>query len=176
MNPFIKSAIKLFNEKGIKFTLNELATINKMSKKTIYKIYGDKEAVIRLSIIAVFKSIKEEEKEIFQSKSLTTIEKLKAIICVFPSFSVNYNHVDEIKTNYPDAYKEIHQHLESGWDSTKAIVKQAVREGVLEPLDFDLLKLILVGLFNEIVGMDEDVQKETLKASLDMILKGYSKE
>ena len=58
---FVDKAIELFNKKGVKFTLAELAKELKISKKTIYKLYGNKEDVIMLVVEQVFSYIKEKE-------------------------------------------------------------------------------------------------------------------
>jgi len=173
MNDFIKNAIELFNHKGIKFTVAELAAVNKMSKKTIYKAYGDKEKVIELSILAVFDSIKEQERQIEGSETLTTIEKLKGILSVYPSIEVNYERVHEIRDSYPGTYQTIVNQFESNWDGTERIFKQAIDEGVLDPMDFECLKLIMLGIYNEIVDLDECKQQEVLQKSLDLLLHGY---
>jgi len=173
MNEFIKNTIELFNEKGIKFTVAELATRNKMSKKTIYKEYGDKEKVIELSILAVFESIKEQEKAIENRRDLSTIGKLKGILSVFPSFTVNYERVHEIRDSYPEAYQTIVSHLESNWDGTERIFKQAIDEGVLKAMDYGTLKLIVLGIYNEIVDLEVDEQQRVLSNCLDLVLYGH---
>lgn len=175
MDKLIKSAIDLFNQKGVKFTLDELATQNKISKKTIYKQYGDKEKVIELAIMNVFDSIKTTEREILENLSLSKIEKLKQYLCVFPSFEVNYEYVVGIKEQYPNAYKKIHERFEDGWEGTQLLVSQAIEEGLLENFDFGVLKVLLVGVYNEVVLMDEHIQKETLRKAIDFLIDGHLK-
>ncbi len=63
---FVDKAIELFNQKGVKFTLAELAGELKISKKTIYKLYGNKEDVINLVVEKVFVSMKEKETDIMR--------------------------------------------------------------------------------------------------------------
>ncbi len=176
MEAFLYSAIELFNEKSVKFTLIELATRNKMSKKTIYKLYGDKEKVIELAIMAVFDSIKEEERKIFNRKDLSDMDKLKEYLCVFPSFSINYEYVDDLKHHYPSAYDIIRNRMHADWEGTRVLVEQAIEDKYLQELDFEILRLILLGIYNEIVTLDEEQQRKRLRASIDMIFKGYEIE
>ena len=41
----LEGTIKAFNEKGLKFTMDDVAKILGMSKKTIYTVFRDKESM-----------------------------------------------------------------------------------------------------------------------------------
>jgi AcrR family transcriptional regulator len=42
-NAILEGTIQVFNEKGLKFTMDDIASLLGMSKKTIYKVFRDKE-------------------------------------------------------------------------------------------------------------------------------------
>ena len=42
----LEGTIKAFNEKGLKFTMDDVAKILGMSKKTIYTVFRDKESMV----------------------------------------------------------------------------------------------------------------------------------
>ena len=53
----VNIVIDLFAEKGSKFKMDDVASAMKISKKTIYAEYGNKEALIILVVKAVFEGI-----------------------------------------------------------------------------------------------------------------------
>ena len=46
----LDEAAKLFDRKGIKFTMDDLARSLAVSKKTIYTVFGDKRAIMKETI------------------------------------------------------------------------------------------------------------------------------
>ncbi len=59
----IETAIELFNEKGIKFTMDDLAKSVGMSKKTIYQMFRDKDTLVIEAVEYGFRKIKLDENE-----------------------------------------------------------------------------------------------------------------
>ena len=70
------ATIKLFNEKGLKFTMDDIAAELKISKKTIYQIFKDKESMFLHMVDYCFDAIKESEKVIIDSVELSTTDKI----------------------------------------------------------------------------------------------------
>ena len=59
----LEGTIKAFNEKGLKFTMDDVAKILGMSKKTIYTVFRDKESMFLAMVDYMFDSIKESEQQ-----------------------------------------------------------------------------------------------------------------
>ena len=68
----LEGAIVAFNEKGLKFTMDDLASVLGMSKKTIYKIYRDKEEMFYAMVDYCFDKIKESEDEVINDPRLSS--------------------------------------------------------------------------------------------------------
>ena len=64
----LEGTIKAFNEKGLKFTMDDVAKILGMSKKTIYTVFRDKESMFLAMVDYMFDSIKESEQQIVEDK------------------------------------------------------------------------------------------------------------
>ena len=47
----LDAAIDAFNEKGAKFTLEDISKSQNISKKTIYTVFADKESLDRKSVV-----------------------------------------------------------------------------------------------------------------------------
>ena len=57
----LENTLKVFNQKGLKFTMDDIAREMSISKKTIYTVFKDKEALFFASVDYMFDSVKEAE-------------------------------------------------------------------------------------------------------------------
>ena len=87
----LEAVIVVFNEKGIKFTMDDVAKQLEISKKTIYTVFQNKEALLYEMVDYAFDSIKESERAIMEDSSLSLIEKIRRILVVLPA---GYREVD----------------------------------------------------------------------------------
>ena len=76
----LDATLRVFDRKGLKFTMDDLAKELSISKKTIYTVYDDKEALFLAMVDYIFDSIKESEQMILTDPALGTIEKLQRIL------------------------------------------------------------------------------------------------
>ena len=65
----LEGTLKAFNQKGLKFTMDDLAGILGMSKKTIYTVFRDKESLFLAMVDYLFDSIKESERQVLENPS-----------------------------------------------------------------------------------------------------------
>ena len=78
----LDATLRVFDQKGLKFTMDDLAKELSISKKTIYTVYDDKEALFLAMVDYIFDSIKESEQMILTDPSLSVVEKLHHILGV----------------------------------------------------------------------------------------------
>lgn len=141
----LNSVISEFDEKGVRFTMDELADKLGISKRTIYENIGSKEGVIDFIIDEAFSSIKAQEKKIIDNPELTILDKLQGILRVMPELSntLDYRRIYEIRKFYPKLYQKIERNLESGWDVTMSLLDDAVKQGLIKPVNPVLFKEII---------------------------------
>lgn len=137
--------IVVFNQKGLKFTMDDVAKELGISKKTIYKVFPDKEKMFLLMVDYLFDGIKNAEDEVMHDKNLTTIEKIRKILGVMPE---SYRNIDlrklyQLKERFPNTYRRVEERLESGWENTIALIEKGIKEGVIRPLPICLVKMML---------------------------------
>jgi len=136
-------ALNVFKTKGLKFTMDDLATEMKMSKKTIYTVFDDKNELLCEMVDYAFDMIKEAEDKIYYDATLSTVEKLRGVLSVLPE---SYNGFDfqtlyQFSDKYPKAYEKLSMRLESGWEKTWDLLKIGVKDGTVRDIDFDIFKL-----------------------------------
>ena len=141
----LNGTMEVFNQKGLKFTMDDIAKQLSISKKTIYKVFPDKEKMFLLMVDYLFDGIKNAEDEVMRDKNLTTIEKIRKILGVMPE---SYRDIDlrklyQLKERFPNTYKRVEERLETGWENTIMLIERGIKEGVIRPIPICLVKMML---------------------------------
>lgn len=175
----IEATIDEFNEKSLKFTMDDLARRLEISKKTIYTIFPDKETLFFETVEYGFAAIKVSEQEILDDDTLDIVEKIKRILIVLPN---RYKHIDwrqvyVVKEKYPRIYKKIEQRIETGWDTTIALLEQGIRLGAIKNISIPVLKLIVEGAIQSFLGSKDLIEcgiayDEALDKMMDILMEG----
>lgn len=139
----VEGGVRLFKEKGLKFTMDELANEIKMSKKTIYVLFRDKEALLYYMADYFFDDVQKEEEKILSDKNLSTVEKFRDILGALPDIYENYDFtkVYRYKEKYKRVYDHVNERLESGWDITFKVLDQGIKEGVFRDVNHTVFKM-----------------------------------
>ncbi len=141
----LEATIKVFNKKGLKFTMDDIATELSISKKTIYKVFKDKETMFYDMVDYCFDAIKESEAEVVEDTTISTVEKVRRILSVLPEGykSIDFRQLYELKAKYPKTYLRVEERLESGWENTIALIQQGIEEGEIRPVNVSILKTMI---------------------------------
>ena len=152
----LEATIKVFNRKGLKFTMDDIASELSMSKKTIYTVFRDKESMFFAMVDYCFDKIKESESEILSDDSLSTVEKIRGVLAVLPSGykDVDFRQLYTLKYKYPNTYSRVEERLETGWEKTIALINQGIEEGSIRPVNVNLLKSMLEATIEQFFQRD----------------------
>jgi len=177
----LAGTVEVYGEKGIKFTMDDLAKHLGMSKKTIYTVYREKKTLFMAMVDYVFDSIKESERKVVEDNSLSTIEKIRRILGVLPD---SYKNVDLgqlyiLREKYPDIYVKVEERLETGWDQTIALIEQGIKEGVVRPVNIKLVKMMFEASIEQFFSRDILVKNgisylEALDEVVNIIVEGIA--
>ena len=63
----LEVTLKVFNQKGLKFTMDDIAHELGISKKTIYTVFKNKEELFLTMVDYIFDGIKESEQQVMRS-------------------------------------------------------------------------------------------------------------
>ena len=175
----MESVINQFNQKGMKFTMDDISKELHISKKTIYKEFDDKDELFFATVDYGFAAIKEKEAEIINDNSLDIVEKLTKVIVCLPD---NYRNIDfrmayQLKDKYPTVYSKLSSRIESDWEEREKLLKQAMDEGKLRKMPIPVVKLIIEGAIEKFLGSEElsktSVSYENaLNDMIDIIING----
>lgn len=158
----LEGTIKAFNKKGLKFTMDDIARILGMSKKTIYKVFRDKESMFYAMVDYIFDCIKESERHIVEDASLSTLDKIRKVLGVMPESyrDVDFRKLYQLRDKYPAVYRQVEQRLETGWEETIALLEQGMAEGCIRQIPIPLVKLMLEASLEQFFQRDILIQNE----------------
>ena len=80
----LEETLKIFNKKGLKFTMDDIARNLGISKKTIYTVFRTKEQLFLTMVDYIFDGIKISEQQVMDNEKLTVVEKIRKIFKVMP--------------------------------------------------------------------------------------------
>jgi AcrR family transcriptional regulator len=152
----LEATIKVFHEKGLKFTMDDIAKELSISKKTIYTVFRDKETLFLDMVDYCFDRIKESEASVMEDESLSTTEKIRKILGVMPESyaDLDFRQLYSLKDKYPKIYHRLEERLESGWENTIALINQGIKEQVIRPVNVGLVKLMLEASIEQFFSRD----------------------
>jgi AcrR family transcriptional regulator len=150
------AAIGLFEDRGIRFTMDELARRLRMSKRTIYEQVGTKEEILEHVINEAFASIKAREAAIIADPDLDVVSKLRQVLTAMPVRTdlVNPAAIAQVREAYPAKYDLIVEHLSTGWEATLELYAEAVRQGRLRPVNPLVLREVLLAAMEHLLRDD----------------------
>ena len=156
----LKGTIQAFNEKGLKFTMDDLARILGMSKKTIYVEFTDKNSLFLAMVDYLFDGIKESEEEIINNTDIDIVDKITTMLGVLPE---SYKDIDlrqlyMLKDKYPVIYKRVEERFENGWQQTIELLKEAMEEGKVRKVNVDIFKMMMEAAIEQFFQRDVLVQ------------------
>lgn len=152
----LEATIKVFNKKGLKFTMDDVARELSMSKKTIYTVFRDKESLFLHMVDYCFDKIKESEEAVLDDQSLSTTEKIKKILGVMPESykDVDFRQLYSLKEKYPKTYQRVQERLENGWENTIALLNQGIEEKVVRPVNVMIVKMMFESAIEQFFSGD----------------------
>ena len=158
----LEATIKVFNKKGLKFTMDDIAKELSMSKKTIYTVFRDKEALFLEMVDYCFDKIKASEAEILGNDSLTTVEKLTQVLGVMPEGyrDIDFRQLCSLKEKYPTTYRRVEERLETGWEAILDLIHTGIEEGSIRPVNVVILKTMMEATLEQFFQRDVLVENE----------------
>jgi AcrR family transcriptional regulator len=179
----LEATIKVFNEKGLKFTMDDIARELSMSKKTIYTIFQDKESLFLEMVDYCFDKIKESENAIVSNPQLSTVDKLRRILGVLPEGyrEIDFRQLYSLKTRYPEIYNKVEERLETGWENTFFLINQGIEEGSIRPIQIPILKTMFEATLEQFFQRDILIRhqisySEALDQVVEILLDGILTE
>ncbi len=158
----LEATIKVFNRKGLKFTMDDIATELGISKKTIYAVFKDKESMFFSMVDYCFDKINEHKEMTLQDESLSTVDRIRAVLAMLPDGyrNVDFGKLYVLKDKYPKIYAKVEERLESGWEGILTLINKGIEEGSIRPVNVYILKTMMEATLEQFFQRDVLVKNE----------------
>ena len=149
----LDAAAKLFQAEGLGFTMQQVAAALHISKKTIYTVYSDKEALLLDMVDMLFEKIHRRKAEL-AALPLPLEERLRAVIIALPEeyAALDFRQLDALEEKYPAVAARVRRHLETGWEPTMALLEQGIAEKRIRPVNLTVLRRVLTAAFQQLLS------------------------
>ncbi|GIN20363.1 TetR/AcrR family transcriptional regulator [Siminovitchia fordii] len=136
-------------DKGIKFTMDDLAGRLGISKRTLYENFSSKVEILEAIIELTITEFDEKTEAIVEDSSLSLLEKIKAAIMVVPKYDEFYDLqiLEQMKKYYPKQWERMNHSL-SEWEALKNLLEQGIEEGLLKEQNVELLMRLVIDATN----------------------------
>lgn len=174
------STIEVFNNYGMRFTMDDIASNMKISKKTIYTVYRSKDAMLLDMVDFIFDNIAISKGATIEDSQESLGDKIKAHLTAMPDMfeQINFTELFFLKDKYPEIYNKVRMRLESGWEPTMQLLKQGQEEGVIKKdANLSVFKMMmetsLSAFFeNDILKQQGLTYRDGLDLVVDILLDG----
>ena len=180
-NRILDATIAIYNERGLKFTMDELAASLSMSKKTIYSVFPDKHALLYDMVDYVFDYIRVEKAAVAKKADLDIREKLRLVLGMltekFENIDLSRLHI--LGDKYPDVYAHVTERLEGQWEETIEILDEGMKKGAFREFSVPIFKLMMESTLesffrNDILVRNSISYRAALDQVVDILLNGIT--
>lgn len=143
-NRIIDSVAKYINLYGVKrFTVDDIAKDLGISKKTIYKYYENKDALVNAFIRT---SLEDNNKNTMEAvdREASVIGKLNAALLSHHKYQIPLEILEGIQKYYPEDWKKIEEQRRFKIELLRKLVDEGIRSGQLRSdINTEIISLIL---------------------------------
>lgn len=166
-------------DKGIKFTMDDLARRLGISKRTLYEHFSSKAEVLDTIIEQTLQESDAKTNEIIEDKSLSLMDKMKAVMTVLPNHFELYDIriLEQMKRVYPEQWVKIDEALKDDWDTLRVLIEQGMEEGTIRRQNAAFIMKVILDAVNSTLDQRFFAQQnislpEALEAIADVIMYG----
>ncbi len=174
-NTIIQSAINLYKEKGLAFTLDDITKDLHIAKKTIYRYFSSKEKLLEDIVEYGFENIQENKRHILQ-EDIPYVEKLKKLLIEMPTDieSIDFKQLEPLSVQYPSVFELISNHLKSDWQPVFDFLQEGIDKGIIRDVPLYMIEVIVSSSMNTLLSSskDEHTYQQSLQDLVDILLKG----
>ncbi|PZX49131.1 TetR/AcrR family transcriptional regulator [Algoriphagus chordae] len=133
----LDAAYKLFLEKGYRHTtMDDIAQLLGMSKKTLYKYYPGKLELLGASFEVTKTKLTAKVEAIVDNRYISFPLKLKSTLTVMASLlgPINPELFEDLREHAPEIWEDLEQYInESAYTRFKQLLDQGISEGLVNP-------------------------------------------
>ncbi|KZE41928.1 transcriptional regulator [Brevibacillus parabrevis] len=175
----MKGFIEEIREKGMKFSMDDLARRLGISKRTLYEHFSSKVEILETIISQTFAESDEKTRQILADDSLSLLDKIKGVMMVLPTHYEFYDLriLEQMKRYYPEQWALVDSALSDDWQTLRSLIEQGIKEGLIVNMNVTLMMKLIVDAVNSTLDQrfymkNQITVSEALAAIVDVLLYG----
>lgn len=156
----LKRILVVFFERGVKTSMDEIAKILSISKRTIYEQFKNKDEIVLLSIVYMMEGDEDGEMVDYIREQCNPIEELFPIVHenVRQAYGYRFKFLADVKRLYPDVHKQcVVFYKEKHINCLRNIIQRGKQQGLFrKDINEDV---ILMYMFKETTVLAEQKYK-----------------
>jgi len=152
-NRILMGAVEEMKNRGVKFTMSNLAKRLNLSKTSLYEHFSSKNELVHNIIITALDDIHKQEQVIYNNTELSVPEKIEAFLKLTPIVfgPINsYSLYDDLRHYYPHEWQLVSVFQESQQNRLAAFITQNVENNTLRPINLTIFKRIVLCMTNDL--------------------------
>ncbi|PLY07743.1 MAG: hypothetical protein C0622_00050 [Desulfuromonas sp.] len=144
--------LELMNEKGMNFTVAELARQLAVSKRSIYEHFVSKRELVEAVLDEILSDLQSQVQQIVKSQQLGTVAKLTALMSTSPKAlgPLSSRIIADIKRLLPEKWRAFERLFDERWEEITQLFEEGARQGLLRTVDLTVLQQVYRGAINEL--------------------------
>lgn len=183
INRIVDVTIQLIQQKGISFTISDLAKRLAVSRRTIYEHFSSKDEIVDEVINRFINQIQAKEKEIAEQAQFNPLEKIKQILTYVPNdFQLmNPQLVSDLKKSHYHQWEKLDRFFKEEWSEVLSLLEKGIEEGKIKRVTPSLFIQMYLSGVNQIFDakflLENQVSiQSALNEIIDILLHGISLE
>lgn len=146
----------MLNLYGIRFTTADLAMELGVSKRSLYEHFDSKNDIIAAVFDEILRGLESEITAITLDGNLDTVEKLKALMEIWPKAVGPFSAlaVENTRRLLPGEWLKFERYFQRKWDIVDQVVSQGIAAGQLRGVNTAVLRRLYMGGIDQLLDYE----------------------
>lgn len=176
----LAAAIEEVTLRGLRFTMQDLATRLRVSKRSIYENFSSKEDLISYMVDHILRDMSSQEQAILDTKA-SCISKLEQLLTVHPyeAEMFNKNIYEDLRRFFPRQWQKVEEARQLRLQRIEQLLKAGIAAHELKPVNVGLVSEVIKCSFDSFTSyhfleQNKLTYKEAMESLLHIMLEGIS--
>lgn len=145
----LAAALEEINIRGLRFTMQDLATRMKVSKRSLYENFASKEELVGSLLDDILAEMARQEKAICES-AYSPREKLQQLLTVHPyeAEMFNKNIYEDLRRMFPNQWQKVEASRLERQQRIEQLLQEGIARGELRTVNVGLVGELIKDAFN----------------------------
>ena len=176
----LAAAIEEVTLRGLRFTMQDLATRLRVSKRSIYENFSSKEELVSYMVDAILTDMSTQEQAILEAKT-SCINRLEQLLTVHPyeAEMFNKNIYEDLRLFFPKQWQKVEAARKLRLQRIEQLLEAGITARELRPVNVGLISEVIKSSFDSFTSyhfleQNKLTYKEAMESLLSFILEGIA--